>query len=97
MTVAEGGRRLPIPQAGVLRPLWDIGLRTSAGHPDLRVARIWVENARGLLPGGRGRIRLAPLSPSEWHALRPGQRLAMHEGTPPVGVATIIQISAFTE
>ena len=58
----DGGRQSAIPGAGVLRPLWDIGLRTSAGEPDLAVARIWVESAPTLEPGQPGSVRMAPLT-----------------------------------
>ncbi|GIH08467.1 hypothetical protein Rhe02_65340 [Rhizocola hellebori] len=90
----EGGRRTAIPGKGVLRPLWDIGRRTAAGNPDLRVARIWVEYAAELAPGAIGTVRLAPLGPEAWCDLQPGQTITMHEGTPAVGTATIIETPA---
>jgi hypothetical protein len=86
-----GARTTAIPGDGVLRPLWDIGLVMPEGHPDLRIARIWVEQAPGIEPGAHGRIRLAPLSPEGWRHLRPGDRITMHEQAPPAGTATITQ------
>jgi len=91
---AEGGRSIAIPRPGVLRPLWDIGQRTGAGEPDLRVARIWVEYATELPPGATGSIRLAPLSPADWYDLRPGQQITMHEGMAVGGTATVVEVVA---
>jgi len=88
---SEGGRAAAIPARGILRPLWDIGQHTAAGHPDLRIARIWVEHAPELAPGDTGSIRLAPLVPPDWRGLEPGQPITMHEGMPVVGTATILE------
>ncbi|MGK5444053.1 hypothetical protein ACSNN7_19865 [Micromonospora sp. URMC 105] len=90
---ADGGRRTPIPGQGVLRPLWHIGQYMPEGHPDLRVARIWVESAPELAPGATGPIRLAPMAPVAWRGLRPAQTITMHEGTPVRGTATITEVS----
>jgi hypothetical protein len=89
---ADGGRTTAIPGAGILRPLWDIGRRTAIGQPDLRVARIWVEMAPELPAGTAGVIRLAPLVPPDWHNVRAGQQITMHEGMPVLGTATIIEV-----
>ncbi|MDI6100756.1 hypothetical protein QLQ12_19275 [Actinoplanes sp. NEAU-A12] len=86
-----GARKTPIPGDGILRPLWNIGIIMPEGHPDLRVARIWVERAPELEPGACGPIRLAPLSPEGWRHLRPGDQITMHEQAPPAGTATITQ------
>lgn len=86
-----GARRTAIPGDGILRPLWNIGLVMPEGHPDLRIARIWVERAPQLDPGARGPIRLAPLSPEGWRHLKPGSQITMHEQVPPAGTATITQ------
>jgi hypothetical protein len=86
-----GARKTPIPGDGILRPLWNIGLVMPEGHPDLHVARIWVERAPQLEPGGCGPIRLAPLSPAGWRHLQPGDQITMHEQAPPAGTATITQ------
>jgi hypothetical protein len=86
-----GARRTPVPGDGILRPLWNIGLVMPEGYPDLRVARIWVEQAPKLEPGARGPIRLAPLSPNGWRHLQPGDQITMHEQAPPAGTATITQ------
>ncbi|MFF4875472.1 helix-turn-helix domain-containing protein [Micromonospora sp. NPDC000668] len=86
------GRRTPIPGKGILRPLWDLGRRTAAGDPDLRVARIWVESAPALSPGTTESVRLGPLSPALWRHLQP-VTITMHEGRPVAGKATIIEAS----
>ncbi|GAA2909964.1 hypothetical protein Acy02nite_89300 [Actinoplanes cyaneus] len=91
---SHGGRAAAIPSPGVLRPLWDIGQRNAAGQPDLRVARMWVEYSPELAPGTTGSVRLAPLVPLDWRGLQPGQSITMHEGTPAVGVGTIIEVFA---
>ncbi|WP_239153299.1 hypothetical protein [Virgisporangium aliadipatigenens] len=90
---ADGGRRVPVPGRGVLRPLWHLGGRTPAGDPDLLVARVWVESAPELPPGSTGSVRLSPLSPMLWRHLRPGMTITMHEGRPAVATATVIEAS----
>ncbi len=89
LRLVPGARRGAIPGDGRLRPLWDIGLVTPAGAPDLAVALIWVEFAPDLPPGGAGPVRLAPLTAVRWHHLRPGDRITMHEQRPLTGTATI--------
>ncbi|MET8308263.1 hypothetical protein [Micromonospora sp. NPDC005173] len=86
-----GGRRTSVPGDGRLRPLWDIGDVTAAGHPDLYVARIWVESQPDLQPGGGGVVRLAPLSPQRWRRLSAGDVITMHEQRPVAGTATVIE------
>lgn len=83
-----GGRRLPIPGDGLLRPMWAIGRSAF----DLHVAKIWVESAPGLEPGGRGAVRLAPLTPPSWRHLTPGDSITMHERPPVAGTATITEV-----
>ncbi len=66
-----GRRRAPLPGAGVLRPLWDIGHRNASGGPDLCVAALWAElPPPSVEPGRRAVVRLVPLSPSKWRHLR---------------------------
>jgi hypothetical protein len=93
----QGARRNAIPVDGILRPLWNIGLVMPEGHPDLRIARIWVERASPIEPGACGPVRLAPLSPHGWRHLKPGDRITMHEQAPPAGTATITQATFPTE
>lgn len=88
---APGGRYLPLPGDGRLRPLWDIGDVTAVGNPDLYVARIWVEYEPDLKPGERAAVRLAPLSPERWRRLTAGDVIRMHERMPVAGTATIIE------
>ena len=86
---SDGGRRSPVPGAGVLRPMWDIGHRTPTGEPAYAVARLWVEDLPALEPGGRAPVRLAPLTPERWRHLRPGHVITLHE-TGRVGGAAVL-------
>ncbi|WP_433257549.1 hypothetical protein ACQPYK_20825 [Streptosporangium sp. CA-135522] len=87
------GRRLPVPGAGQLRPLWAIGCPDLPdGLADLHVGRIWVESAPEIPPGGQGPIRLLPLTPANWRHLRPGDVITMHEQQPAAGTATLTEI-----
>lgn len=88
----EGGRRSAFSGDGQLRPLWDIGHRTSDGERDLSIASIWVECAQELGPGESADVRLAPLSPERWRNLKPGHMITMHEGRPAVGTARVIEV-----
>ncbi|WP_432116740.1 hypothetical protein [Streptomyces sp. bgisy032] len=63
------------------------------GEPELRVARLWAEDAARPAPGESATVRLAPLNPGRWRHLAPGDVITMHEGTPAVGTATIIQVA----
>ncbi|MFG2339377.1 hypothetical protein [Streptomyces yangpuensis] len=85
-------RRTPMPGAGVMRPLWDIGSRRSDGAPDLFVARMWVEYAHELAPGGRAVVRLLPLTPGRWRRLAPGDRITLHETAVPGGAGTVLEV-----
>jgi hypothetical protein len=67
-----------IAGGGLVRALWDIGLVTPAGAPDLAVALVWVEYALDLPPGGAGSVRLAPITALRWDHLQPGDRITMH-------------------
>lgn len=88
----DGGRSTPIPGAGQLRPMWAIGHPSPENGADLHVARIWVESAPEISPGGRGSIRLAPLTPANWGRLAPGDMITMHERPSVSGTATITEI-----
>ncbi|MBV7652608.1 hypothetical protein ABZ649_05090 [Streptomyces albidoflavus] len=88
----EGGRQGAFSGDGQLRPLWDIGNRTSDGERDLNIALVWVEFAQELGPGETADVRLAPLSPEQWRNLKPGDVITMHEGRPAVGTATVIEV-----
>lgn len=87
----EGRRGTPFPGAGVLRPMWNIGNRTPAGEPALDIARLWVESTPVLGPGERASVRIAPLAPSRWRHLRPGQTIAMHEDRTVAGTAVVLE------
>lgn len=85
---AGGGtlRAAPVPGAGVLRPMWDVGGGT------LTIAALWVEELEFLEPGGRALVRLLPLSPSLWRHVTPGQRITMHENRTAAGTATVLEV-----
>ncbi|MFH9619018.1 hypothetical protein [Streptomyces pratensis] len=87
---AEGRRRTPVSGHGVLRPMWDIGNRTPAGGPVLDIARLWVEAAPLLEPGGRALVRLAPLGPERWRHVRPGRVITMYEDRSVAGTAVVL-------
>ncbi|MFI0446614.1 hypothetical protein [Actinomadura sp. 6N118] len=87
-----GGRRLPVPSNGQLRPLWSLGRPTAEGSADLHIAFIWVESAPEIPPGGYGPIRLLPLTPLHWRRLKPGDVITMYEQRPVAGTATIAQV-----
>ncbi|MEV4744809.1 hypothetical protein AB0K21_00395 [Streptosporangium sp. NPDC049248] len=94
LTSAEdGGRMSPIPLRGVLRPVWDIGLRTPEDEPLLGIARLWVEGRDPLEPGACGSVRLLPLTFEHWQHLKPGDVITMHEIRTPIGTARITEIS----
>ncbi|WP_190130105.1 hypothetical protein [Streptomyces mashuensis] len=89
---ADGGRRLPVPGAGVLRPMWDIGSRAPDGGPAWNIASLWAEHTAAIPPGGRATVRLAPLTPGQWRHLTPGDVITMHERRPPAGTATVLEV-----
>ncbi|MEV7216520.1 hypothetical protein AB0O31_25945 [Kitasatospora cineracea] len=90
--LGEGPRGTAFAGAGVMRPLWDIGDRTPDGGPNLAVAALWAEHTPTLGPGERATVRLGPLTPARWRDLRPGRRITMHEGSPVVGTATVLEV-----
>ncbi|MFH8739310.1 MULTISPECIES: hypothetical protein [unclassified Streptomyces] len=88
---SEARRRAPFDGAGVLRPMWNIGNRTSTGEPALNLARLWVKFMPFLEPGGQSLVRLAPLDPSQWQHLEPGQVITMHEDRSVAGMAVVLE------
>ncbi|MCT2588768.1 hypothetical protein LHJ74_02240 [Streptomyces sp. N2-109] len=88
----EARRQTPISGAGVLRPMWNIGNRTQTGVPALDIARLWVEFTPFLKPGGQATVRLAPLDPSQWQHLQPGQVVTMHEDRSVAGTAVVLEV-----
>ncbi|MGK5548835.1 hypothetical protein ACSNOH_29495 [Streptomyces sp. URMC 127] len=87
----ESRRTTPVPGAGVLQAMWNIGHRSPAGEMSVSIAWLWVEDRPALEPGGRALVRLAPLTPSHWRHLRPGHRITMHEDRTVAGTATIVE------
>ncbi|MFF2815161.1 hypothetical protein ACFVT9_06420 [Kitasatospora cineracea] len=90
--LGEGPRTTPFAGAGVMRPLWDIGLRAPDGGPSFAIAALWAEHTPTLGPGERATVRLGPLTPAYWRDLRPGRRITMHEGQPVVATATVLEV-----
>ncbi|MFJ6945796.1 hypothetical protein ACISU4_14310 [Streptomyces wuyuanensis] len=88
----ETFRRTPVPGAGVLRPMWDIGHRMQGGTPDLYIARVWVEFAPELAPGATAPVRLLPLTPERWRHLAPGDRITLYETAVAGGTGTILEV-----
>ncbi|MFB6960404.1 hypothetical protein ACFCYB_26120 [Streptomyces sp. NPDC056309] len=88
----EARRQRPLSGAGVLRPMWNIGKKTPTGEPDLFIAGLWVEFMPFMEPGGQAAVRLAPLSPSQWQHLQPGQVITMHEDRTVAGTAVVLDI-----
>ncbi|MDI3405171.1 hypothetical protein [Streptomyces cavernicola] len=89
---AESRRRTSLPGAGVLRPMWGIGNRAPDGGPAFDVAALWVEHLPHLEPGGTATVRLAPLVPSHWRRLRPGQVITLHEDRTAGGTAVVLDV-----
>ncbi|MFJ9588668.1 hypothetical protein [Streptomyces acidicola] len=89
---SESRRKTPFAGAGVLRPMWSIGNRTPTGEPELDIARLWAEFTPTLGPGERSTVRLAPLDPSQWQHLQPGQLITMHEDRTVGGTAVILEV-----
>ncbi|MGW4374796.1 hypothetical protein ACWEJ7_14155 [Streptomyces albidoflavus] len=88
----ESRRTTPVPGAGVLRPLWDIGGRSPAGDRAVSIAALWVEALPHLEPGGTATVRLLPLTPAHWAHLRPGTRITMYEDSTPAGTAVVLEV-----
>ncbi|MFH9353996.1 hypothetical protein [Kitasatospora sp. NPDC017646] len=89
---SESRRQTPFSGAGVLRPMWNIGNRTPTGEPTLNIAALWVEFTPLLGPGERSSVRLAPLDPSQWQHLQPGQVITMHEDRTVAGTAVVLEV-----
>ncbi|MFB7578694.1 hypothetical protein ACFXHD_31690 [Streptomyces hydrogenans] len=89
---AETRRRTPIPGAGVLRPLWDVGHLSPAGEHAVSIAGLWVEGMASLEPGRRATVRLVPLTPSHWTHIEPGRQITMHEDRTVAGRAVVLEV-----
>ncbi|MFF8387055.1 hypothetical protein [Streptomyces kanasensis] len=89
---AEARRTTPIPGAGVLRPMWDIGHLSPTGGRAVSIASLWVENTPMPEPGGRATVRLVPLTPSHWTHVQPGRRITMHEDRSVAGTAVVLEV-----
>ncbi|MET7451879.1 hypothetical protein ABZT03_08285 [Streptomyces sp. NPDC005574] len=77
---ASGSRRqTPLSGAGVVRPMWSIGNRTPTSEEAVNIARLWVEFNPALGPGECSSVPLAPLGPSQWRHLQPGQTIEEQE------------------
>ncbi|MFH8614962.1 hypothetical protein ACH4E8_07770 [Streptomyces sp. NPDC017979] len=89
---ARARRRTPIPGAGVLRPMWDVGLRAPEGGAALAVGALWLEELPHLAAGGRATVRIVPLTPALWTDVRAGQRIALHEFRDASGTAVVLEV-----
>ncbi|MFF3838694.1 hypothetical protein [Streptomyces sp. NPDC001930] len=88
----EGRRTTPIPGAGVLRPMWDIGHLSPTGERAVSIAALWVENMPTLELGGQATVRLIPLTPSHWTHVQLGQQITMHEDRTVAGTAVVLEV-----
>jgi hypothetical protein len=88
----DARRKTPVPGPGVLRPMWDIGRRSSTGQRAVSIGGLWVESMPALEPGGRATVRIVPLTPSHWRHVRTGQQITMHEDRTVAGTATVLEI-----
>ncbi|MEU7132145.1 hypothetical protein [Streptomyces sp. NPDC046261] len=88
----ETRRTLPMPGAGILRPMWNIGHHSPTGGRSVSIAALWVEGRPFLEPGGSATVRLLPLTPAHWQHLAPGRQITMHEDRTVAGTATIVEI-----
>lgn len=91
LSTEDGGRHTPIYTD--YRPSWNLGKRAEDGTAELNDAPISLEDCQSLLPGHTGMVRLHPLLPDEWHHVRPGAKLDMHEGARVVGTAVVLRTS----
>ncbi|MBC9710994.1 hypothetical protein H9Y04_00195 [Streptomyces sp. TRM66268-LWL] len=85
----EAFRRTPVPGAGVLRPMWDIG---AGGARELDIARLWVEHAAELAPGATATVRLLPLTAARWRQLAPGDRITLYETAEAGGTGVVVEV-----
>lgn len=85
-----GGLREPISTG--YSAYWNIGNRTASGDVELNDARITVEGGEAISPGQTGLVRLHPLAPERWWAVRVDDRLVMNEGHRVLGFATVVGV-----
>lgn len=85
-----GGRRSPVFTD--YRPSWSIGNRAESGEVELNDARVTVEDAQSIAPGETGVVRLHPLVPESWRAVRVDDELVMHEGCRVLGRAVVVRV-----
>jgi hypothetical protein len=86
----EGGRKTPIRSN--YRPMFDLG-GTWQGHPALSDGRVTLTDRDELAPGQEGSVRIEPLYPESWGAVRPGVVLPMQEAARILGWATISKVT----
>jgi Domain of unknown function (DUF5063) len=88
--IDEGGRKTPI--CSNYRPMFDLG-ETWQGHPVLNDGRVTLVERDELTPGEEGTVRIEPLCPEFWGAVRPAMVIPMQEGARIVGWATISEVT----
>jgi hypothetical protein len=86
----EGGREDPIRSN--YRPMFDLG-GTWQGRPALNDGRVILVECDELAPGQEVTVRIEPLYPEFWGAVRPGIVIPMQEGAPVLGWATISEVT----
>lgn len=92
LTATENGGRTH-PVFTDYRPDWNIGNRTESGEMEINGARITLEDAQSIPPGGTGLVRLHPLWRDAWTKVQPGAGIAMHEGSRVVGKAVVLRVT----
>ncbi|MGE0708622.1 MAG: hypothetical protein AB7N76_12620 [Planctomycetota bacterium] len=85
----EGGRRGLV--YSVYRPNWDIGNKNE-GRPTINGAEVFLVADEPLAPGQVGLAWLRPLVPDLWSHVQVGQEIALHEGKPVLGTATVLVV-----
>lgn len=91
LPTSEDGRKTPFRSG--YRPDWDIG-NSYEGRSTINGAPVTIEDRPSLLPGETGVVRLHPLVPELWTHVRPGARLALHEGARVLGTGTVLELVA---
>lgn len=85
----QGGRRRPIVSG--YRPDWDLG-NTWLGEPTINGGQVLLLGVDELRPGDACEVRIEPLAPEFWCAVRVGSVIATREGSRVVGHATVLAV-----
>jgi hypothetical protein len=74
------------------RPDGNIGNRTASGAMESNGAPLTLEDAPSMPPGGTGVVRLHPFWRRAWRHVRPGDVIAVREGSRVVGSAVVLRV-----